>query len=492
MSETSTLEISVAAKSDAGLKREENQDRMSRFYSPFGEVFLVTDGMGGHRGGARAASLVGDGFARHLKALAPDTPVELAIRMAAEKTNTEVVGESRSGEPETAGMGATLVLAILRGNDAVIAHVGDSRAYLYRNGNLLALTRDHTRGQEKVNVGLLTDEEAWDHPESSILTRAFGHSDPLTIDISAPISLKPGDQILLCSDGLCGYVRDPIIAEVLSHGFGAKRTAEKLVQLANEAGGEDNVTVQMILVGDEPHDRIPAPTEVEKGANAGASPLTGGIGKPPTRILVLLVAIVLLAVVAWGGYALFKRMTLVSRRTNSQSVSGVTAGGGPAAPAVIGLRTNADTPNPSRAANNDKSPVVLLLGDDKDKSIQKMLGEKAEVVATIPQALSRLPPSVIVYAEHTAPSLVSFATKIHAALAAKYPDLIVILRPMQENEKKQIHPKGSMVVVIGQQPKPPPPTHAGTSQKEQKTADKQDKPAALPSEAKKPLVDREN
>lgn len=448
MPDTSTLEITVAAKSDTGLKREENQDRMSRFYSPFGEVFLVADGMGGHRGGARAASMVSDGFARHLKALTPATPVELAIRMAAEKTNGEIVAESRSDHAETAGMGATLVLAILRGNDAVIAHVGDSRAYLFRNGNLQPLTRDHTRGQDKVNAGFLSEDEAWDNPESSVLTRAFGHSNPLTIDISAPISLQTGDQILLCSDGLCGYIRDSAIAEVLSRGFGAKRTAEKLVQLANEAGGEDNVTVQMILVGDQPHDREPEPTEIERATRGDFEPAAARQRKTSAKVIALALATAFLAAAAWGGY------TLLLQRTKSHLGP---ASGPRASDSKTKVASTIAKPELTLGGTNGgPAPVIFVFGDKSDE-IRKFLKTKLKADAKdLPtqaqRAFAPVRVGVLVDTRGNNPP-VEWAYKIHEAVRefakgenGRSRELVALL-PMDEKERNSAV-DGRVVVVF--------------------------------------------
>ena len=249
MTDNNGLELNAGSRSDTGLVRDENQDRMLRFSSPFGEVFLVSDGMGGYRGGARAAEMVGDGIFRHLNSLERDTPVDVAMRTAAEKTNEEILGLSRDTRGETAGMGATLVMAILREGALLVGHAGDSRAYLCRNHELRQLTRDHTQGRDNVDAGLLTEVEVFDHLSSSVLTRAFGHSDPLELEISPSLTVESGDQILLCSDGLSGYVPNTAIAEVLARGLGPQQAADLLVQAANDAGGADNVTVQIILAG---------------------------------------------------------------------------------------------------------------------------------------------------------------------------------------------------------------------------------------------------
>ena len=257
MADNHRLTVNTGAKSDQGLERSDNQDRMLRFSSPFGEVFLVSDGMGGYSGGATAAEMVADGFLRHLNSLSHDEPIDAAIRTAAEKTNREILRLSRGKHAETAGMGATLALAIVSGDALVVAHVGDSRAYLYRDRELRQLTRDHTQGRDNVEAGLLSEDEAFDHLSSSVLTRAFGHSDPLEPEVALPMKLEPGDQILLCSDGLSGYVQNKAIAEVFVRGLEPQQTADCLVQLANITGGADNVTVQIIAAG--PVNRGPAP-----------------------------------------------------------------------------------------------------------------------------------------------------------------------------------------------------------------------------------------
>ncbi len=402
MAETNTLELNVSARSDTGLKRKENQDRMTRFFSPFGEVFLIADGMGGHRGGAKAAAMVGDGMTQHLRGQAPDTPVEAAIRMATEKTNREMVIESRTGNPETAGMGATLVLVILRGNDAVIAHVGDSRAYLYREGTLRCLTRDHTRGREKLDAGVITEEQAFDHPDSSVLTRAFGHSEPLAVDIAPPLSLQKGDQLLLCSDGLCGYVHDSKIAEVLSRGLDARCTADELVHLANEAGGEDNVTVQVILAGQaEPEDKktlaaTAVKTDLEQTLRSSpAQPPRGG-----SRRLVV-AGLIVLGLIA-GLFALVRLVKSPSKDGKSQGV----------------INKNGNTSGPSATPQAAAVRLVVVVTDADATQTEKLkrILSRVGVSASVQPAKGLSKESVGVTVNRRNETAVAAATKIHHAL----------------------------------------------------------------------------
>jgi len=144
MEQTQPIFLRIGANFNQGKVRAENQDRIGRFHSSFGQVFIVADGMGGHEGGATAAQMLIDGLERHLRQVPPDTPPEGALQTAASRANAEIYQRANAGDPKTAQMGATSVLALVRGNQVTIAHAGDSRAYLLRGGELSRLTRDHT------------------------------------------------------------------------------------------------------------------------------------------------------------------------------------------------------------------------------------------------------------------------------------------------------------------------------------------------------------
>lgn len=242
-------QLRVGPKSHPGKVRSENQDRMSRFVSPFGEVFIVADGMGGHQGGATAAMMTIEGFASHLSNLPQGATVEEALQYAATKTNEQIFHSANSGDPATAKMGSTVVLALVSGAQARIAHAGDSRAYLFRNGQLHRLTKDHSAVQRMLDLNLLTEAEARDHPDSSVILRAFGQKPEIELEVSAPLTLQNGDGLLLCSDGLCGYVEDAEIARAIGAHENPQQIADALVELALDAGGEDNVTVQFLQYG---------------------------------------------------------------------------------------------------------------------------------------------------------------------------------------------------------------------------------------------------
>lgn len=246
MTSSSTPSLRIGAGAHRGKVREENQDRISRFRSAFGEVFVVADGVGGYQGGAEAAEMVIAGLEAHLRELSPDTPPAEALREAARRTGADVHRSAQSGDPATAEMGSTGVVALLAGRQAWVGHAGDCRAYLLRGNELIRLTRDHTRVQQMVEKNLLSEDEARHHPEASIVTRAFGKQPELDLEVSAPFELRDGEILLLASDGLCGYVDDAAVGAALRAGGDPQEIADRLIALALAAGGEDNVSVQVI------------------------------------------------------------------------------------------------------------------------------------------------------------------------------------------------------------------------------------------------------
>jgi protein phosphatase len=248
----------VGAHSETGYVRSENQDRMSGTQVPLGQLYIVADGMGGHQGGALAAELTVQGLQQYIGEAPAHASVEEAIQTAFTKTNDTVYRQAHAGEPTTEEMGSTAVLLLISGQVARVAHVGDSRAYLYRKGRLKQLTTDHTIVQKMVQAGMLKPAEATNHPNASVLDRAIGSKPSVEVDISDPVRLNAGDAVLLCSDGLSGYVAEPEIASVLQGQATVQEIPERLVKLALQKGGEDNVTVQFIQYGTRQEAQLPA------------------------------------------------------------------------------------------------------------------------------------------------------------------------------------------------------------------------------------------
>jgi serine/threonine protein phosphatase PrpC len=225
---------------------------MTAFSTPTGMFYVVADGMGGHRGGAEASRRVVDGYQTHLNSFLDGTNLSEVLQQATSLTNAEILAESQSGDPAVAGMGSTVVMALLKSTptniEMMTAHIGDSRAYLLRSGQLYRLTRDHSAVQRMVDEQLITPEMARTHPDLNILTRAIGKQPDVAIEVGEMFELYPGDTVLLCTDGLWGPLSDELIAQELVAERSAQQTADALVQLALDAGSDDNITLQILKI----------------------------------------------------------------------------------------------------------------------------------------------------------------------------------------------------------------------------------------------------
>lgn len=225
-----------------GRVREGNEDSVfpaSSGTSTGPEVLMVADGMGGAVAGEVASSIAVQ-TASGPPASDPITPEDRV--MAA----NVAVGEAVENDSSLAGMGTTLTLALLADDTLNIAHVGDSRAYLYRDSELRQLTTDHTLVNELIELGRISPEEAEHHPHRHLITRVLGLG-PVGVD-TATFELKRGDRVLLCSDGLTNMVSDFGIREILAAAEGVEATVWSLIEHANAAGGVDNTTAVVIDV----------------------------------------------------------------------------------------------------------------------------------------------------------------------------------------------------------------------------------------------------
>ena len=273
--------LSVAGLTDVGRARELNEDR---FYyrvaqasdeGPLG-LFAVADGMGGHLAGevasqwaiaalkrelaplfrpqdpaltrrldAEALAAVGSGVTVRLS----ETDLTRLLAHAVERANQVVLGYARKHPGEAQGMGTTLTLAVIQDERLTVAHVGDSRAYLWREGRLRQLTEDHSVAGSLLKQGRITAEEAREHPHRHVLYRCLGLEPRVQVDIASSIALRPGDALLLCSDGLWDMVYPAErLGAYLASAATPAQICRRLVDAANEAGGEDNITVLLVQV----------------------------------------------------------------------------------------------------------------------------------------------------------------------------------------------------------------------------------------------------
>jgi len=237
------MRFETAAISDVGRRRQANEDRYA--LDPDLGLFLVADGMGGHRVGCTASELASAAVLAAIHTL-QDAPASLAerLRYAVSAANREIFSVAAE-QSELAGMGTTLVV-LLAGEERVsLAHVGDSRAYLVRAGGIRQLTDDHSLVAELLRRHKISEDDAREHPHRHVLTRALGVRPTVEPDL-AELTPLDGDVFVLCSDGLTGHLEDGEIAKIVSAHTDLEAAARALVECANQRGGEDNITTVLV------------------------------------------------------------------------------------------------------------------------------------------------------------------------------------------------------------------------------------------------------
>ena len=243
----------LGAKTDLGRIRENNEDKFE-FYqlddpdalAVKGSFYAVADGMGGHSAGQIASEI---GLKTAIAAYYADgSPmVEDSLRAAVQQANALIFDTARAVS-DRAGMGTTFTGVVIRGEEAFVAQVGDSRCYLLRDDEIRQVTDDHSWVNEQVKRGGMTEEEANMSPYRNVITRSLGNAPSVDVDIFAE-GIKPGDRFLLCSDGLSGEVTADEMREAMLRGSPSQACAE-LVDLALERGGKDNITVLIVCIAD--------------------------------------------------------------------------------------------------------------------------------------------------------------------------------------------------------------------------------------------------
>lgn len=243
---TTSITWRYSADTNVGRVRKQNEDSFGADSPP--GLFIVADGMGGHAAGEIASQLAVRCATEGVALLPESSPVNVArerLRLAIADANQVILIEGQT-HPERSGMGTTTTALLLSDEGWwVVGHVGDSRAYLVRDGEVQQITEDHTYVQELVNQGRLSDEEARLHPRSSLLTRALGTNPHVQVDLFEGMA-KPGDRFVLASDGLMSMIPEPQIHDLLTGPRTPDELVEDLIEAANEAGGYDNVTAIVV------------------------------------------------------------------------------------------------------------------------------------------------------------------------------------------------------------------------------------------------------
>jgi serine/threonine protein phosphatase PrpC len=246
------LDLEFAQLSDPGRVREQNEDAIgyvmpatSAQIQSQGWVFVLADGVGGHEQGEVASQLAVDTVVAGFRKIPPGVMHVSLLPRLVQEANAAVYEKGHASHGRQ--MGTTLVMCALRFDSAVISHVGDSRCYLFRNGTGAALTRDHTMASEQFRMNLLSEAEAEESERKHVLTRCLG-VDMFVAPDTITVNIIPGDLLLLCSDGLHGLVTTAMMERILATHKDLAAAAEALVAAANEKGGHDNVSVQLIRV----------------------------------------------------------------------------------------------------------------------------------------------------------------------------------------------------------------------------------------------------
>ncbi|MCB0349845.1 MAG: Stp1/IreP family PP2C-type Ser/Thr phosphatase [Bdellovibrionales bacterium] len=232
----------VWGQTDVGLKREINQD--SILVDENISLFIVADGMGGHKGGevasAMAVESVQEIVEQQLNVAGPVSPRDI-LKNAYREASKRIYTKSTRENPELMGMGTTMVLALEHKNKLYIANVGDSRAYLFKDNNLWQITEDHSLINEQIRAGILQAEDPEAMVGRNVITRSVGFEEEVNVDIVERM-VEPGELFLLCSDGLCGLVSNELIAELCRKNSPAE-IVSKGIEAAKAAGGDDNISV---------------------------------------------------------------------------------------------------------------------------------------------------------------------------------------------------------------------------------------------------------
>jgi protein phosphatase len=258
------VQFTCAGRTDVGIVRSGNEDNYLML--PDRAVFIVADGMGGHAAGEVASEMAVRIVAQQLGDLAGLDAAATAdrLRHAIREANAAIF-ERTLTEHDKRGMGTTATALVLRDRQYLVGQVGDSRAYLLRDGQLLQLTKDHSYVQEQVDAGYLSPDEARTHPYSNVITRCVGANDDVAPDTYVG-TLHPGDLFLLASDGLTGMIDDTRLHDLMTSSPDPQRLVEQLVAEANRLGGLDNITAIVVRI-----DVVPAGTVSEAAAPGAAA-----------------------------------------------------------------------------------------------------------------------------------------------------------------------------------------------------------------------------
>jgi len=324
MSLTTIDSKNIFLKDAIGNVRTAQEDSHNMAATPNGDVFVVCDGMGGHVGGQEASHIAVESIIGYLKKRKYSSPIQ-ALDEALQFANMQILGYTNE-HPELKGMGTTACILLLQGDEAYIAHVGDSRIYLYlgKEKQLHRITKDHSFVQTLVDAGKITDEEAEFHPNKNRISKVLGIKPELQPTFNyqnKPIFPKKGDIFLICSDGLNGMISDCTIKSVLSQKTTIEQKGNMLISLAlqgenGQPGGQDNITVELIRIDNSPWKKSVFTSYNPKSKSQMPVSKSGKL----MNIVELAVAIIVVFMVSFGGgiyfYGNHKRTSALQNERN--------------------------------------------------------------------------------------------------------------------------------------------------------------------------------
>ena len=388
----SPLKLVAAGVTDVGRVREGNEDGFLDESLRLG-VVAVADGMGGHRAGEVASATA-------LESLRAAVAAGRPLRDAIVDANDAVLEKSVSDQ-QLRGMGTTLTAGTL-GTDGnlVIGHVGDSRAYLFHGGELTQITDDHSLVEEMVRTGELTPEQAESHPQRSIITRALGIDPEVEVDVY-PVQLGVGDRVLLCSDGLTTMVRSEDIAGILEREPDPERAAQLLVDAANAAGGEDNITAVVVEAVEDETALAAEPEAVEDDTSELAprrKRRRRGRGRTMLRVLLWVLPVLAVLALAFGAVGWYARRTYFvgadnSRVTIFKGRPGGVLGWDPTVEKHSAIETSELTANELDDVKSKKTFSSRSGGDDYVRRLRTTVQKRQEQTTTTTVPPTAAPPA---------------------------------------------------------------------------------------------------
>lgn len=240
------IKLEIGNHSDVGRKRTANEDYYGSFSGEYGSLIIVCDGVGGVKGGTIASRKTVETIKSHFESLSGKYDPQTELKNALDKAD-QVLKQIATESEELKELGSTAVILLIKDDYAYVAHIGDSRLYLIRGNKINQITTDHSLVQDMLKAGLINEEQAKTHPKKNIITRALGPQGSSNPDITSPIDIYKNDYFILCTDGLTSYLTDEELLTFVSENS-SQNACIKLVNLANERGGKDNITVQVVKV----------------------------------------------------------------------------------------------------------------------------------------------------------------------------------------------------------------------------------------------------